>query len=224
MKRNIDMNEISDGKLYTSADMVKVDCHGCPGCSDCCHGMGNSIVLDPMDIYRLQKAVGADLNALISRGFLELNMVDGMILPNLRMNEKNDACSFLNDEGRCSVHAFRPGICRLFPLGRIYDEGGFKYFLQIHECSCDHRSKMKTEKWIGIPKIKLYESYIYQWHCFLKECQDAMQELQEEHAKILITYVLRVFYQTPYQAATDDEFYREWKARMDKLRSVLNME
>ena len=27
MKRNIDLNEISDGRLYSSGDMVKADCH-----------------------------------------------------------------------------------------------------------------------------------------------------------------------------------------------------
>lgn len=34
MKRNIDLNEISDGRLYSSGDMVKADCHDCAGCSD----------------------------------------------------------------------------------------------------------------------------------------------------------------------------------------------
>ena len=29
MKRKVDLNEISDGRLYSSGDMVKVDCHDC---------------------------------------------------------------------------------------------------------------------------------------------------------------------------------------------------
>ena len=48
------------------------------------------------------------------------------------MNNEKEACYFLNEEGRCSIHSFRPGICRLFPLGRFYEEEGFRYFLQIH--------------------------------------------------------------------------------------------
>ena len=31
MKRNIDLNEISDGRLYSSGDMGKADCHDCAG-------------------------------------------------------------------------------------------------------------------------------------------------------------------------------------------------
>ena len=53
MERNVTMAEISDGKLYSRDDMVKAGCDDCRGCSACCHGMGNSIVLDPYDVYRL---------------------------------------------------------------------------------------------------------------------------------------------------------------------------
>lgn len=52
--------------------------------------------------------------------YLELNVVDGMVLPNLKMAGEEEACLFLKD-GRCSIHGYRPGICRLFPLGRIYE-------------------------------------------------------------------------------------------------------
>lgn len=128
MKRNVELSEISDGKLYTANDMVKADCFDCQGCSACCHGMGTSIVLDPMDIWRLQRGIGLDFAALMEK-YIELNVVDGMILPNLKLAGQTEACAFLNAEGRCSVHEFRPGICRLFPLGRYYEEEGFKYFL-----------------------------------------------------------------------------------------------
>ena len=53
MKREISLEEISDGKLYGSGDMVKVGCDDCRGCSACCRGMGSSIILDPLDMFRL---------------------------------------------------------------------------------------------------------------------------------------------------------------------------
>ena len=53
MIRNIDMKEISDGNLYTANDMVKADCQDCKGCSACCRGMGDSIVLDPYDVWQM---------------------------------------------------------------------------------------------------------------------------------------------------------------------------
>ncbi len=120
MKRNVSIEEISDGRLYTSNDLVKADCGGCRGCSVCCHGMGTSVILDPLDAARLAGGLNRSVEELIGLGILELNVVDGVILPNLRMAGEDEACVFLNEEGRCSVHAFRPGICRLFPLGRYY--------------------------------------------------------------------------------------------------------
>ena len=67
MKRNIDINEISDGKLYWPNDMVKADCGDCKGCSDCCKGMGESIILDPYDIYRLTTGLGVTFEQLLGQ-------------------------------------------------------------------------------------------------------------------------------------------------------------
>ena len=61
MKRNVDLNEISDGRLYSANDMVKVECGDCAGCSACCQNMGTSVVLDPMDIWKTsEKRTGAE--------------------------------------------------------------------------------------------------------------------------------------------------------------------
>ena len=39
MERQIDMNEVSDGRCYTANDLVRADCGGCQGCSACCRKM-----------------------------------------------------------------------------------------------------------------------------------------------------------------------------------------
>ena len=116
MKRNVSLADISDGRLYSENDMVKADCHGCVGCHKCCQGMGTSIILDPYDMYRLTIGLGKTMPELLATA-LELNVVDGVILPNLKMVGDEEQCAFLDEDGRCSIHAYRPGICRLFPLG-----------------------------------------------------------------------------------------------------------
>ena len=52
MRHRVDLDEISDGKIYQLQDMAKLGCQDCNGCSSCCQGMGNSITLDPYDYYR----------------------------------------------------------------------------------------------------------------------------------------------------------------------------
>lgn len=218
MKRNVDINEISDGRLYSSGDMVKADCHDCAGCSDCCRGMGSSIILDPMDIWRMHRGIHKDFQALLEAGSIELNIVDGMVLPNLKMDSVRDACPFLDGQGRCSIHSCRPGLCRLFPLGRYYEENGFKYFIQIHECRKQDRGKIKIKKWLGIPNLKAYENYIMEWHSFLNQCENSLDTLSEENVRILTLYVLRRFYETAYMAADENGFYGEFAARLGEVK------
>ena len=54
MLREIDLKEISDGKLYGPNDLVKAGCNDCAGCFSCCQGMGESVILDPLDIFHLR--------------------------------------------------------------------------------------------------------------------------------------------------------------------------
>ena len=65
MERQVDLNEISDGKLYGLEDMVRADCAGCAGCSACCMGMGSSVILDPYDVHRLVIGTGMSFEALL---------------------------------------------------------------------------------------------------------------------------------------------------------------
>ena len=203
MERQIDLNEVTDGKRYGLDDMVRADCAGCAGCSACCRGMGSSVVLDPFDVHRLVSGTGLSFEALL-QNHLELHVVDGVILPNLKMAGEDEACSFLNEEGRCSIHAHRPGICRIFPLGRLYEDGSFSYILQIHECAKGNRSKVKVKKWIDTPDVKRYDAYIARWHYFLKTLQKMAREDEEGTvAKTISMYVLKTFYLTGYDAAGD---------------------
>lgn len=220
MRREVDIKEISDGNLYGPNDMVKADCGDCKGCSACCQGMGESIVLDPYDVYRLTKGLNISFEALLDDKF-ELGVYDGMILPHLKMSGANEACAFLNNEGRCSVHNIRPGICRLFPLGRFYENGGFKYFLQIHECKNQNRTKVKVKKWIDIPDLKQNEVFVNKWHDFVNEIQDKMMQVKDDALfKKINMFLLQQFFIERYH---DEDFYKQFDERLEKAKTVVSM-
>lgn len=220
MKRNIDINEISDGQLYGPNDMVKADCGDCKGCSDCCRGMGESIVLDPYDIYRLTTGLQLSFEELLTDK-IELNVFDGMILPNLKMSEKTDACAFLTKEGRCSIHSIRPGICRLFPLGRFYENSGFQYFLQIHECRNQNRTKVKVKKWIDTPDLKQNSEYILKWHDFVNDVQERLMKVADEELfKKVNLFLLQHFFIEQYH--WDENFYEQFNGRLEKAKAVVS--
>ena len=212
MLRNVSLEEISDGRLYGLNDMAKLGCNDCAGCSSCCRGMGNTIVLDPYDVWRLTGGLGVSLQQLLA-GHLELNVVDGIILPNLKLAGDSEQCTFLNDAGRCSIHPYRPGICRLFPLGRYYEEeDGFRYILQIHECEKTNRSKVKIRKWMDTPDMEQYDAYIADWHAFLSKLRTKLEDASSDLAKSVSMYILQQFYLLPYDSSRD--FYSQYEARM----------
>lgn len=221
MKRSIDINQVSDGKLYEVNDMVKAGCDGCKNCHACCVDMGGTIILDPLDIYNMTKELSVTFEQLLAE-HIELNVVDGIILPNIKMNGNTDKCRFLNEEGRCSIHSARPGICRLFPLGRIYEDRDFKYFLQIYECPKKNKSKVKIKNWLGIENINAYESFIKEWHYLLEDLQEkVLKEADEQTSKNVSMYILQSFYIAKYSGEYD--IFEQLNTRIETAKRTFGL-
>lgn len=219
MRRNVRLEDISDGKLYDLNDMVKAGCNNCYGCCACCKGMGKSIVLDPLDCSRLMIGLGKSFEELLIDK-LELNVVDSIILPNLRMEGEEESCVFLNKQGRCSIHSIRPGICRLFPLGRYYENGNFLYFLQSQECNKKNRIKVKVSKWIDTLQIEKNQEFISNWHYLRKETEEILIEKNNDKlTKKLNMYFLKLFFIQPYK---EDLFYQQFEERFLQAKQILS--
>lgn len=219
-------------RLYTARDMAKIGCDDCKGCSYCCQEMGESVVLTPLDICELTLHLGKSFDELMEDK-IELYMTDGMVMPNLKMTGETKAygskavCGFLNEEGRCSIHSFRPGLCRLFPLGRNYEIKqvetedsikeikGFQYFIVKDSCPNLNGTKVKIEKWLGIPNLKKNEEFITEWHYFCKDFQEEMQRLlragEDERVKKINVAMLELFYRKPYEKGRS--FYEQFEER-----------
>jgi hypothetical protein len=218
MRRNVTLEEISDGRLYGLNDMVKADCQNCSGCSKCCHDMVDTIILTPLDMYNITKACGKTAAEFMKKE-MELNIINGIVLPNLKMQEDTNACAFLDENGRCSVHSARPDLCRLFPLGRIYEGGDFKYFLQTDQCG-HVRTKIKVEKWIDTPEPKKNKPYVLRWHDLLDKAQELVADSGDDiFNKRLNMAFLNNFYFHAYDF--DSDFYPQFDERADKMESII---
>lgn len=225
MERDIDLKEISDGRLYTANDMVKIDCNDCAGCSECCRVVEDTIILDPYDIFQLESVLNTDFEALMAER-IELSVVDGTILPHLKIRDGGEGCTFLSGDGRCMIHGARPGFCRMFPLGRIYENGDFKYFLQVHECGYPNKTKIKVKKWLGIPELPRYEQFVKDWHFFLKKVQERLAETEnDEIVKSINMHLLNQFYVKPYRTSEADvretDFYEQFYERLSESKKAL---
>ena len=193
--------------------MAKLGCGECNGCSDCCRGMGQSIVLDPYDMYQLQRATKQNFAQLMQEK-IELHVEDGLILPALKMQGDTDACGFLSKEGRCSIHDDRPGLCRLFPLGRNYDEEGLRYFLLEDACKIANRTKIKIKKWLGVSALPQYEKFLIEWHDLRKNIQEEMSKRQSDaYMQSTNVQMLEIFYKKPYDM--EEDFYMQFGKRRE---------
>lgn len=220
MKRFVNLEEISDGKLYNADSMVRIDTCGCINCHACCSQMGETIALDPLDIFNISKAIEMTQNEVILK-YAVLNIEEKIVLPYLRFNKESDSCYFLNKEGRCSIHTARPGICRLFPLGRYYHaDNKFSYFLQVNECTYSTKIKTKVSKWLEIDDLKKYEEYISSWHEFIMFFRRKLSQINDnEIVKQLNTYVLKILFMNQY---TSSDFYIEFYDRLGKIKSLIS--
>lgn len=98
----------------------------CGVCGRCCSG--KIIMAGPHEILGMSRLLGIDTTQFLSlytgNGGTTLRSVD------------NGCCVFLTVSG-CRVHAERPLVCRLYPLGRTTDERGeerFAVFPKEPEC------------------------------------------------------------------------------------------
>lgn len=220
MIRDKSIEEIYDGHFYGSEDMVPVGCSDCAGCSACCRNTGDSIILDPCDMYLLSKGTGKNFADMIERE-IEIRRVDGLILPNLMQHHAgaDDCCPFLSEAGRCTIHPYRPGMCRLYPMGRYYRGEGFHYILQKDECTDRKKTPVLLRDWLGYDDLPRYEAYILDWHGFKKQAEEALECLTEKSRDSVTRYILQIFFVHPY--IMEMEFYPQYGARMEICRKTL---
>ena len=217
MWREESIEEISDGRYYTGNDMVRIGTDDCAGCSDCCR-MDPVIVLDPCDAFEFTRFLEKSVEDLLDEQ-IELRVIDGLILPVLKMDE-NGACSFLGEDGRCTIHLFRPGICRLYPLGRSWEEGDFRYILQTNECTHCTGAKIKVRKWLGIPDLPAYEAFCRKWHNFLEQVRHFLDHADPEgtYRKQICIYLLHQFFLCSWQ---EDDFYAAFDGKLKEAKQKL---
>ena len=166
-------------KLMTASDMAIISSPHCAGCGACCRDMGDSIRLDPLDVHELSLFLQIPFSGLLD-GRIALHVEDGLILPHLKMREDTRACTFLGEDGRCGIHEFRPGLCRLFPLGRDYDGTAFRYFVVEDGCPLPDRSKVKISRWLEISDLAAYEKFVADWHYFTRDLKARIASILSE--------------------------------------------
>ena len=87
-------------------------------------------------------------------------------------------------------------------------------------CPAPNKSKVKINKWLGVPNLKSYEKFLVEWHGLTKKLRKFYAEhLQEENViKAINMKCLQAFYLTPY----GDDFYQEFGERKEEIEKFLS--
>lgn len=129
----------------------------CSQCGACCRD--NEILLKPYDIYRLSRSLGVRTAEFLNTYCVTYVGKDsGLPLVMLRfLEDGRGACPFLRN-GTCAVHADRPSVCRLFPLGAVGGTGRPKrFYLQPTQCPGYGRGKpKKLRHWLKESGLREY--------------------------------------------------------------------
>ena len=93
----------------------------CSRCSRCCYD--KIIQVNPYEVARLGRSLG-----VTSGEFAARHTDQGL---GVHLTRRDDgACEFLGPQG-CTVHADRPLVCRLYPLGRHVSDDGSERFSRM---------------------------------------------------------------------------------------------
>jgi len=106
----------SDAVPLAGTDPVGLSCgtEGCP--SNCCKN-GPHIILNPYEIALICAAAGTSYEDLLD--IVETDRANGFPLV---MLPRDPQCHFWTHAG-CRIYGARPLACRLFPLGRVFEDG-----------------------------------------------------------------------------------------------------
>ncbi len=121
----------------------------CMRCLQCCQS--KKIQVNPYEIARLARNLGISTTQFIASYTTE----NGSFL---KFDNEN-RCIFLGPQG-CRVHADRPLVCRLYPLGRHRNEQGDEWFSEIEpETGCRGEcdgGEGKVENWLDDQEVHRY--------------------------------------------------------------------
>ncbi len=106
----------AEAAVLSEADLLQLSC-GTGGCgSNCCRSSA-PVILNPYEIALICRASGMTYEDLLD--IVETDRANGFPLV---MLPRDPACHFWSEKG-CRIYGARPLACRLFPLGRVFDDG-----------------------------------------------------------------------------------------------------
>jgi len=134
----------------------------CKKCGFCCD---NTIIyLYPFDIFNLCRALDIktfEFNIKYSKFIIDKEGIPRCVLSN------RPGCPFKKDN-KCEFYDLRPLRCRLFPVGRFYQEDKVQFILPKQQCiGFDTGAKQTIEEYMKEQDAEKFDKISEQWNRFI---------------------------------------------------------
>lgn len=212
---------MTDVRAVALSEKVLFHCRLCGGC---CRYVKDSIMLEPIDGYRLARYLREQGEPVSGTEDVLANYAHASWLedrfPIFLLNTVGpmDVCVFLK-EGRCSVYEARPHVCRVYPFSVAPGERGrdFRYFL------CTEKPHHFTDGMVTV-KNWLSENFVRETKEALKADYDALPILsrnilamgEEEFQSQLFQFL----YYRYYNYELDKPFLPQFLSNLEQLKKL----
>jgi Fe-S-cluster containining protein len=156
----------ADARVLAGSDLLQLSC-GAEGCNATCCKAAAPIVLNPYEIARICAESGMSYEDLLD--IVDTDRANGFPLV---MLPRDPACYFWTEQG-CRIYSARPLACRLFPLGRVFDNGQSHIVLpDVNRCQGLVPSPSKTvSQYLSEQTTSLYIEMADQWIAFVSDME-----------------------------------------------------
>jgi len=196
----------------------------CVACGKCCKHRFD-IILTPQDLFRISRHFDIEpIETLVRYCRPNIGATSNQIMPVLKTKGPTDNCVFFTGT-KCSVHADKPRVCALFPLGRVYNGEEKKSMYMLNPITCGRQNRKVTpRKWmekfdipVEDPTHLLYSHIAAQTTMFLYIHKDKLDE-EELHS------VRNDFFKTLYLGYDISKpFHPQLEERAQKLRDTYDL-
>lgn len=206
----------------------------CRRCGKCCKNQ-DTILFSPWDVFRIGKKVGKS-PATVIKDYTEVYVGPQSRIPvvHLLMQGKKNACPFLTEEGRCSIHDVKPTVCALYPLGRVItsqapgealDSGAENIVHYILSGQCGSAKKTHTvREWLANFGIPEHDEFFYLWTGMQLKLSLLVRELEDRGVSSKALHpIWNVIFTGLYTAYdTEQEFMPQFEQNTAKLLADLS--
>lgn len=145
------MQELEPVDRFTFACYPGIECF-----NECCKNL--SLALTPYDVLKMARGLGITTTEFLEK-YTSRHLGIATGLPVVVLKMVDGKCPFVTDRG-CTIYAYRPTPCRLYPLARVRIGEEVQYYLLKEDFCLGHEEEKEwsPEKWVEDQKAMDYNS------------------------------------------------------------------